>query len=79
MSADEVETSQRLGFALSVPYIAAWHNRFMLVAFCELCLDVDHMLAKREVTNKVIVNLCLKILDTRRESFTFSQGFFSIP
>lgn len=47
MSADEVETSQRLGFALSVPYIAAWHNRFMLVAFCELCLDVDHMLAKK--------------------------------
>jgi len=48
----------------------------MLVAFCELCLHTNHMLAEREVTNKVIVNLRLKILSIRRENLTFSHGFF---
>lgn len=76
MSADEVETSWRLGFALSVPYIAAGHNRFTLVAFCELRLRVNHVLAKRKVTNKVIANLSLKTLNVRRESLAFSQSFF---
>lgn len=48
MSADEVETSWRLGSALSVPYIAAGLNRFTLVAFCELWLHVKPRARKKE-------------------------------
>lgn len=48
MSADEVETSQRLGFALTVPYIAAQPD---IIISCWLhsvnsCFPMNHVFAK---------------------------------
>lgn len=41
-------------------------------------LDVDHMLAKREVTNKVIVNLSENTRHQKGKLY-FQPGFFSFP